>query len=296
MSKSVLLSGFHFNDGPSLVFDRFSGPVERFSVPLTNHSFTLTAQDERFCTGSFDLAILEGSPCKDQTSLVNTTNNSCYPCFEETGFNPSFYHMDKSDISAQQRAYNMLPHAVYLAYFTDGLIKVGISSDKRKEVRWVEQGARWVAHILSCENAYEARHNEERISKELKLPEVVLGKKKRSIISSALNEQLAKESLISLIDKIEVELKIPCQHGLIYGFDQIYNPSGIKLKHTILDLTEEKGKKISGKFVGLYGDLLIVENDQKQFMFSLKKMIAHQVEMIDSLESVDFQPQQITLF
>ena len=55
-------------------------------------------------------------------------------------------------------------------------------------------------------------------------------------------------------------------------------------------------KKISGKFTGLYGDILVVENGQKQFMLSLKKIIGHRVELTDDIESLSFEPQQISLF
>ena len=55
-------------------------------------------------------------------------------------------------------------------------------------------------------------------------------------------------------------------------------------------------RKISGKFIGLYGDILVVENGQNQFMLALKKIIGHGIELADSIEDVDFDPQQISLF
>jgi hypothetical protein len=185
---------------------------------------------------------------------------------------------------------------VYLAYFTDGLIKVGISSEKRKAVRWVEQGARVVAHILTCPNAYEARHNEEMISKALKLPEVVLGKKKRSILTYALDESGAKSALVDLIKRIQEKLSVTCHHDRIDSLDSSYNPNSIVLNNTIIDLSDEVEKKISGAFIGLYGDILVVENGSNQFMLSLKKIIGHRVEFTDRIEKVSFEPQQISLF
>lgn len=296
MDEKVLLSGYHFDDGPCLIFDRISGKVERFSMSLLGKNFSLKAHPERYCTGSFNLGTLEGSPCVNQTELESKANQSCYPCFELTGFNPSFYHMAKSEISPQQRAYNNTPHAVYLAYFTDGLIKVGISSEKRKEVRWVEQGARIVAHIMTCPNAYEARHNEETISKALKLPEVVLGKKKRTILAYSLDVSGARKVLNELISEIQERLSPMCHTDRFYTLDHVYNPRAASLNNTIIDLSDGDERKISGKFIGLYGDILVVENGQNQFMLALKKIIGHGIELADSIEDVDFDPQQISLF
>lgn len=298
MDSFNVLIGSGFDHGaPFLKLDEHSeGSIKRKKWYLRDSLFSLVALSHKYCTGSFDLEILEGSPCQEGVKLEKTSNSSCYTCFDKTGFNPSFYHMAKSDISPQQRAYNNTKHVVYLAYFMDGLIKVGISSDRRKEVRWVEQGARVVAHILTCDNAYEARHNEELISKQLKLPEVVLGKKKRSILTYKLDATSAMESLSKLIQSIEGRLGVLLHSDRIYNMEPTYNPSGTHLNQTIIDLSQDNEMKISGKFIALYGDILVVENDNKQFMYSLKKMIGYQVELTEGFEKLDFQPQQISMF
>tara|TARA_Y100000385_G_scaffold291895_1_gene373663 strand:+ start:3606 stop:4502 length:897 start_codon:yes stop_codon:yes gene_type:complete len=298
MNGFSVLVGYGFDhNGPYIELDWHIGrQIDRKKTYLKGSSFLIVASEERYCTGSFDLEALEGSPCADNIKIENSSNSSCYTCFDKTGFNPSFYHMAKTDISPQQRAYNNTAHAVYLAYFTEGLIKVGISSERRKEVRWVEQGARVVAHILTCENAYEARHNEELISKELKLPEVVLGKKKRSILTYEVNGDIARKSLGNLIDRIQEKLGLALHTDRIYTKDIVYNPESVKLSQNIIDLSDEKEKKISGSFLGLYGDILVVENDMKQFMYSLKKIVGLKIEFSDKEEKLDFQPQQITMF
>jgi len=82
----------------------------------------------------------------------------------------------------------------------------------------------------------------------------------------------------------------------IYTKDIVYNPESVKLSQNIIDLSDEKEKKISGSFLGLYGDILVVENDMKQFMYSLKKIVGLKIEFSDKEEKLDFQPQQITMF
>jgi len=298
MNRFSVLTGYGFDqNGPYIEVDWHSGhQIERKKRHLNGLTFSIRAFDDRYCTGSFDLESFSGSPCPDNSKIENSSNSSCYSCFDRTGFNPSFYHMAKSDISSQQRAYNNTAHAVYLAYFTEGLIKVGISSERRKEVRWVEQGARAVAHILSCENAYEARHNEELISKELKLPEVVLGKKKRSILTYEIDADKARNSLETLIGRIQEQLGLALHTDRIFLKDSVYNPDTVPLSQNIIDLSEEKEKKISGSFLALFGDILVVHNDGKQFMYSLKKIIGLKIEFSEGEEKLDFQPQQITLF
>ena len=65
---------------------------------------------------------------------------------------------------------------------------------------------------------------------------------------------------------------------------------------TIIDVSEHTDGKISGKCLGLYGDIVLFENEGQQFMCSLKKLISYKVIFSEREEKVDFEPQQISMF
>ncbi len=292
------LSGYGFDDnGAYLRIDHHrNGAIDREMYHLLGKTFTLKTEFGRYCTGQFDLKTLTNDVCPNAAELLSPKANVCFDCFDFIGFNPAFYHLEQHQISPQQRAYNQTEHIVYLAYFAPGLIKVGISSNDRKEHRWKEQGARAIAHVFTVPNAYEARHIEERISKQLQLPEVVLGNKKRSLLSTQLNFNDAKADLNALIDRIEMQVSNPVNREQMYDLECYYNPSGMRLSTTIIDVTDNADCKISGNFLGLYGDILLVENAGQQFMCSLKRFISFKVTMTEVEEKMNFEPQQISLF
>lgn len=298
MSSFIALSGYGFDErGGFIQLDRHvNRSIDRELFHLVGKSFTLKKEFGRYCTGEFDLKTLKGDVCPSAAELLSPKANNCYDCFESIGFNPAFYHLEQRQISLQQRAYNQTKHIVYLAYFAPGLIKVGISSNDRKEHRWKEQGARFIAHIYTVANAYEARHIEEKVSTKLKLPEVVLGKKKRALLNARLDFNAAKIDFTLLMDQIDSVLPTQVNRDRVYDMEEYFNPDGTELASTIIDVSEHTDGKISGKCIGLYGDIVLFENGAQQFMFSLKKMISYKVSFSDRVEGMDFEPQQISMF
>lgn len=298
MSKFTALSGYGFDQSGSFIrLDHHeNGSIDRELYYLIGKSFTLKKELGRYCTGQFDLKTLENDVCPNAAELLSPKATVCFDCFDFIGFNPAFYHLEQHQISAQQRAYNQTEHIVYLAYFAPGLIKVGISSNDRKEHRWKEQGARFIAHIYTVPNAYEARHIEEKISSNLNLPEVVLGKKKRALLNVKLDFRAVQRELSEIIDRVDALISVQANRERVYEMEEYFNPSRIQLAPTIIDVSEHSDAKISGKCIGLYGDIVLFENGGQQFMFSLKKMISYEVTFSDRVEGMDFEPQQISLF
>lgn len=292
-SKWVYIGHGFDTNGPYLDIDEFGKDKKRLRFSLTGKSFTLKRMDERFCAGSFNLETLKGERCADQRPLFQTTNTSCKVCFDLTGFNPAFYHMQSADISARQRAYNQTPHVVYLAFFAPGIIKVGISSVARMKDRWLEQGARVALHLLTVSNAYEAREWEAKISEKLDLPEVILGRKKRAVLN--FDVSTGEEELARLKTRISQELNPEVRSDTPKNLEDDYNPGRTSLVTTLVDVTDDEDT-VSGRFVALYGDILVVENGGQQFICSLKKWTAHVIEVSSEVNPMRFAPQQTSLF
>jgi hypothetical protein len=194
---STLLSGYGFDEalGPYLVLDELTrGATVRRRFHVRNAPLTLTSTAARFCTGTFDLDTYESHPCPEQAA-INGELETCFRCFKRTGFNPSFYNVPRDSLSPAQRAYNQRPHVVYLAYFAEGSVKIGISSHDRVFVRWRGQGARLALRLCSVDDAYAAREVEERGVRLAGLPETMRAARKRELLNLPFDPEAAKQTL-----------------------------------------------------------------------------------------------------
>jgi len=277
---STLLSGYGFDEqhGPYFVLDDLAGgQTRRTRVYVRNAPLTLSATEQRYCTGSFDLDSYEASPCPEQAQ-VKADLETCFSCFRRTGFNPSFYNVPKDTISAQQLAYNERPHVVYLAYFAEGCVKVGISSQDRMFSRWRGQGARLATRLVSAEDAYAAREIEERVAREGGLPEALRGSRKRQLLNLPLDVASATNTLEVTRQRLARELDIHCAEASIHDLTRDYLGShGLDLPVT--DVSDEASPNISGTGIGMVGDVLLVEESRRQYMLSLKDLIGRVISV-----------------
>ena len=115
----------------------------------------------------------------------------CPACREKTGFNPAFYNAES--ISPQQRAYNLTPHFVYMAYFSPAHLKVGISSETRGIERLLEQGARVAGILKRYPNADEARALEAHLCSQDGILETMRLGTKNKLLSEPFDAQAAIE-------------------------------------------------------------------------------------------------------
>ena len=166
VKTSGVISGYGFenkDEGPYIHVDgNEENEIYRTKVAIKGSKFFIKILENKVCTGPFNLLELKGIPCPKKASLDKTKPNSqCFECFTKTGFNPAFYNVDPKTLSPQQKAYNEQPHIVYLAFFGEEKVKVGIANKKRYLNRWLEQGAILATIIGEFENAYDARKMEE---------------------------------------------------------------------------------------------------------------------------------------
>ena len=269
----TVLSGYGFAaDGPHLVLDDIeTAPTARRQVPVRDIPLTLTAAEERRCTGYFDVITYDSVPCPEQ-SRIGPDVDTCFACFRRTGFNPSFYNMPLEGISPQQRAYNEREHVVYLAYFGPDCVKVGISSRDRVLLRLRGQGARLAMLIASTADAYQARDIEESIVKRAGLPETVRSSRKRALVNEPLDPERARRSLEETRALVEKACELRAPPLSVHDFTSDYLG-----RHTldlpITDLSDERPPSISGTGLGLIGDILLVAESERQFMLSLKELL-----------------------
>lgn len=292
----TFLVGFDYSiDRPALVLGT-PRRSDREAVHMVGTTLTLRRMQRRYCIGRYDLASFETSACPDNVVLDDDAKGGrCDRCEYFCGFNPAFYRTDV--MSPQQRAYSDHPHAVYVACFGQAALKVGISHERRLRTRLLEQGARAALILGLYPDARSARAIEEQVS--------LTGL--REHLSSSAKRRLLNERFI--VDSAFVELRemrrrlasaipsIAAQREQDPIDLSLFQGDVASLRLPILDLSDTRPLAISGRGVGLIGDVMVVEQNRAMYMIALKQMVSYTVR-IDFEETTNptAPAQQASLF
>ena len=292
-NTTLLFVGYGFSrKGPYFVFDQLD-TQKRVVLSILSKTMSLELLDERFCIGTYDLVSFETKPCIQQSKLPLKGKNYCKYCNQINGFNPAFYNTNK--ISPQQQRYNNQPHVVYMAYFSNSCVKVGIASKKRHLTRLLEQGARAAIILDEFPNASLARQLEAKLCSNEKINEVVSSERKLRLIT---------ESNYSFDDAKKV-LNYYCEHYYrrkplsdIINLQSFYFPADAS-PPTVSSLENQKDAMISGKIIGMVGDIVFIEhNSSFVYAISIKKYVSHLVRYYpnESVFSYSLPPKQYTIW
>jgi Protein of unknown function (DUF2797). len=245
---------------------------------------------KKFCVGGHDLGTHESWVCDDGAE-VDRKYEQCKKCMDRTGFNPAFYNAD--GISDKQAEYNKQAHMLYLAYFDDNNIKVGISNGRRGVTRLLEQGARCAVVLEKFNSANVARQYEAMISRVSGISETLQVVKKIGIINdSTFCFEGAREKLLSEKTRIEKEVKVEFSGNEVMNLDEHYgNTSNLA---ELNDITDKE--VISGEMVACVGSLLIVRNEDNLLTLPIKKFIGYGVDISSAIEKIELPPKQFSLF
>jgi hypothetical protein len=256
------------------------------------HTLTLRFDtSQRFCRGWHDLRTGEDAPCPD-SQQVDAKYDQCAACQSRTGFNPAFYHA--KTVSPQQEARNLEPHFLYLAYFAENIIKVGISHAKRDNARLLEQGARSALILDTFPSAHIARHYEERIAALPGIYETVQLGKKIAKLDHIHSPEAAATTLLATKEGIEDVLKVSFTNTLVQHFNSLYFPD----KHPNLGNAYDCSTDhiISGKVIGMIGTVLICWQQDTPVFLPLKKYTGFRMTLTLEETPLDLPAQQISLF
>lgn len=276
-----LLSGYGCNErGPFLVVDRLDTTSwERHYFTPGARSFTLEARAERHCTGRHDLLTGKSSPCPLRAPLGPGQAEQCPACFVVTGFNPAFYNA--AQVSEAQRRRNREPHAVYLASFGAGTIKVGMTLAARASSRLLEQGARIGAVIARCEDADHARDLEAYVAREHGVTESVRASRKRQLLLAPFDDGSARAELRARLAAIAHTRPEVDARAEILNFDAHYGQPQL-FGGSATDLSETQPLAISGSCLGMIGDVLVMTQAGERFLLSVSAMVGHRIALTAS--------------
>ncbi|MDR1032890.1 MAG: DUF2797 domain-containing protein [Candidatus Nomurabacteria bacterium] len=245
---------------------------------------------QRFCTGGSDLGTYDSWPCPDRAK-VDTKYSQCRRCMGKTGFNPAFYYSDT--ISDQQAEYNQQPHGLYLAYFDDDNLKIGMSHNRRGLSRLLEQGARAAIVLGEFATANVARQYEAKLVRLPWLNESLTLSKKIDILSSFdYSAQHAADQLRAAVQRIATETSLSFELSGVDNLNRFYGDTT-----DLQDLNDMSGQAIiSGKVRACVGSLLVANNDDNKLLLPLKKFVGYRVTVSNVVKNVELAPKQFTLF
>lgn len=282
-------AGFSPDGEPHIELQRESELV-RFN-PL-NRTLTLTFNTrQRYCHGWHSLTTGANAPCPDNQPTEDKYDQ-CPACQKRTGFNPAFYHA--KSVSPQQEIRNQEPHLLYLAYFADDIVKVGISHAQRGKARLLEQGARSALVLETFPTAHIARQYEAQIAALPGIYEMVQLPKKISALTTPHDQSAAHRYLVKTRQIIEEALGVSFDDSQLEHLDSFYFP------HTQPRFVDAYNCApdhiISGTVTGMLGSLLFCAHQDTPVFLSLKKYIGYPLTLSHSETSLDLPARQISLF
>ena len=290
--RTIVLAGIGFDDdGPYLLLNDLDKAAQtRFSV--LGKTFSLQRLPRRRCTGSFDLATNKRQVCPMALELPGDSKElMCPACREATGFNPAFYNTPV--ISPQQRAYNLTPHFVYMAYFAPQYVKVGITAQARGVKRLLEQGARAALVVGSFDNAEDARDLEARLCAQPGIYETMrMAKKLELFVGSRYDFAEAEMILSATAERLGVQPDEACLDLTPYYFE------GVSLGHDEVQLPSKGTCDVcAGRCVGMVGPMLVLEQGGNAYVAPIKNWESFEVDLyLDEVRhEYAFEPLQMSL-
>jgi hypothetical protein len=263
-------------------------PWSRHTLRVAGERLTLEARSTseaavRYCTGRYDLRAGRGEPCPDRAALAlenaPPSRSQCDRCFAATGFNPAFYFAQQ--ISPQQRERNRSAHCVYLAWFGPSTLKVGMTHAPRKLSRLLEQGARLGAILGTFETADRARELEATIARDFDVSETVRSSRKRQLLCGQHALPAARHQLSSMVADIAALLPGVNPRAEVLELDRYYGARDL-LAAAPADLCSTQPLAISGRCLGMIGDILITQHSGQRYMLSIGALLGQSIRVHSS--------------
>lgn len=276
-----------------------SGETLNFSPDFEEELAIKIDLSQRFCIGWHNLETGEDFVCPDKVILDNKYTQ-CQKCQQRTGFNPAFYNVNPGKISSQQQARNAKAHFVYLAYFSDNIIKVGISFSGRGITRLLEQGARAALILGEFSSANIARNYEEKISKMPEFCENVKANEKLKTLEQKFDFKKAEKKLLAARKRIEQTQKVDFEKNQPLNLDRFYMKNYDFLPREIIlaaDCAQSDNFLIfSGVLKAQIGYILLAEQQNEIIALPLRKFIGYKIQFLPKNIELKLPKRQTSLF
>jgi hypothetical protein len=159
-------------------------------------------------------------------------------------------------------------HILYLALYTNDFIKVGTTNADRASTRLLEQGAKEAIIVAKFNSQMEAKFYENKISKELGIPERTNKKVQISAIKCDVN---SGEKFLRKVSDIFPELKYLGNHINLYR-DKL---SG----HNFVECNTEGKLRVSGTIKHIQGKYLLIDDK----LINFRKLIRRRISFFEEV-------------
>ncbi len=224
------------------------------------------AEERRLIACPLNSMVLKGSKCQECSAL-----DTFDPCIRCTG------HQCLAD-SLRRGECESSDYIVYLAIFSNGNLKVGVSSKRRARVRWVEQGADYAGVLTEIEDGKAARRIEHDIGKHPAVTLAISGHQKMNALLTSLNHEAANQIVADLL----ASLPNDSQFDKVVLDDLTTHYSLDELDADPLPWPEDSqsvvDQQLLGAVMGMKGALLVTRIGHAYRVVSLKKLIGYTIE------------------
>ncbi len=176
-------------------------------------------------------------------------------------------------------------HVVYLAYYGNGVVKVGVSKSERRIIRQTEQGAQYTLFIAKTPDGVLARKIETLLSKS-GVPERIDPQLKRELLLSTGSVKEGERFLRNLmvekgafLDEHKILRRFlipPCfiDWTRIYGLRNVYYN-----KKTVYAFDLQVGESVSGKIVAIKGYFVFIETPKEIVAVCFRYLLGREVDL-----------------
>lgn len=197
-TDNLLYGGTRWDERGQWWYELIHGDGSTERVPGLGTRLAFRIRDTaRYCLGYHGFGSFPGRrACPDSAQLVS--GRQCPLCRVREGW--AVVHTHRGPISAlpeQIRAYVSQPHHLYIAYFGEGLAKVGTASAVRRHRRLYEQGALAARFIADSPDGMHVRELERVVSAQAGFRQAVGSAAKTRVLTKPLAPWAAVEAAVT---------------------------------------------------------------------------------------------------
>jgi hypothetical protein len=235
---------------PELIIDT------EYSQLVCGEHICIALSQERHCIGYKEFGAMEFIPCPDKKEILPGKDPQCDFCKQR---DISFTAKTGYGLSKQAGELLSSDHVVYLAYFSNETIKVGVALWNRREVRVSEQGA--IACLFIAKgNGTMARNFERRVHTSTGFTEWVRLETKLKGLGKEPNKERARTSLEEAYIKVRnitPSAILLSEPEFIYLFPRYAIQESVFNSDMALAQELCGGANVCDRLVGVYGKVLL---------------------------------------
>ena len=230
------------------------------------------------CIGSIDLS---GNAMKcPEDSILLRQGSRCGPCSAVDFYDPCIRCDGRTCTASEARKIqcDMSEYAVYVVLFNDSTLKVGVSTNRRVRLRWIEQGADFGGVIQVLAGGRKARRLEDRIGKKTDATKVVRGERKIKSLQEKLDLGIAQTIVDDFIIGIEsIDLGT---HVIMEDLSKYYSLPPLEAKPRPWKKRSDPIDKrpLVGDIIGMKGSLLVTGIGGSYTVVDLKQVIGYSLD------------------